>query len=189
MVEPDGFLSLPADLPVPADDGGCAHLRGLSLPAVSLQSTAGRQVELSALVGRTVIYAYPMTGVPGRAPPEGWNEIPGARGCTPQSCGFRDRYGELTALGATVYGLSTNSPSHQLEAARRLGLPFELLSDPELALTRALRLPTFEVDGAELLRRFTLIVHDDVIEDVLYPVFPPDANADDVLDRLSTKAR
>lgn len=185
----DDLHALPANLPVPQDDGACAHLAaGLRLPALPLPSTHGRRVDLSALAGRTVVYAYPRTGVPDRDPPAGWDLVPGARGCTPQSCAFRDRHTELRALGVAVFGLATNPPAWQREAAERLHLPFELLSDEGLALTRALRLPTFEVAGETLLRRFTLILRDGAIEHVRYPVFPPDSDAGAVLDWLRTHA-
>ena len=177
----DNLHELPADLPVPVDDGACAHLEGMRLRSIPLMSTAGRLVDLSSLAGRTVAYCYPRTGRPDRDPPRGWNEIPGARGCTPQSCAFRDHHAELQALGARVFGLSTQTTEYQQEAAARLHLPFELLSDPELAFARALRLPTFEVEGMILIKRLTLIIRDGRIEKVFYPVFPPDKNAEDVI--------
>jgi peroxiredoxin len=173
----DDLHRLPAGLPVPVDDGACARLPGRALPAVALRSTAGRLVTLSALAGRTVVYAYPRTGRPDQEPPAGWNQIPGARGCTPQSCAFRDRHGELRALGVSVFGLSTQGTDYQQEAVARLHLPFELLSDAELALTRTLALPTFEVQGMVLIRRLTLVLRDGLVEHVFYPVFPPDDNA------------
>ncbi|MFI5011490.1 MAG: peroxiredoxin [Hyphomicrobiales bacterium] len=152
------------------------------MPAVSLRSTSGRMVDLAELKARrTVIYCYPMTGVPGRPLPEGWDMIPGARGCTPQACGFRDHHKELSALAAEVFGLSTQTSDYQREASGRLHLPFELLSDAGFALCEALRLPTFEVDGMRLVKRLTMIVRDRRIEHVFYPVFPPDENADQVI--------
>jgi peroxiredoxin len=181
----DDLYQLPTGLPVPVDDGACAHLAGSALPAVALRSTAGRLVTLAALRGRTVVYGYPRTGRPDQEPPAGWNEIPGARGCTPQACAFRDHHAELRALGAQVFGLSTQTTEYQQEAAARLHLPFELLSDAELALTRALRLPTFEVQGMVLIRRLTLVLRDGLVEHVFYPVFPPDRNAADVIAWLS----
>lgn len=176
---------LPDDLPVPEDDGACNHLHGMELPEVSLRSTDGRDIHLAGLPGRTVIYCYPRTGRPDRELPTGWNEIPGARGCTPQSYSFRDHYRELQSLGAKVFGLSTQNTAYQREAVERLHLPFELLSDAELAFAAALRLPTFEVDGQTLIKRLTLIVLDGRIETVFYPVFPPDRDAERVLDWLS----
>lgn len=174
-------FELPPDLPRPVDDGACRHLVGMPLPPLRLTSTAGRMIDLRALpAGRTVIYCYPMTGVPGLALPEGWDLIPGARGCTPQSCGFRDHAAELAQLGAAVFGLSTQSTDYQREMAERLHLPFEVLSDADFAFTNALRLPTFEVEGRRLIRRLTLIVRDGAIEHVFYPVFPPDESAAEV---------
>lgn len=181
MPRSDDLHSLPANLPVPVDDGACAHLVGLRVPPVSLPSTRGGRVDLSALAGRTVVYAYPRTGVHDRDPPDGWDLIPGARGCTPQTCAFRDHHAELRALGSEVFGLSTNPTDYQREAAERLHLPFALLSDADLALTRALRLPTFEAAGMTLVKRLTMVLRDGVIEHVFYPVFPPDRNAGDVI--------
>ena len=161
------FTALPSDLPRPVDDGACDHLAGLAMPPVRLPSTAGRLVDLGALgPGRTVIYCYPRTGRPGAPLPNGWDAIPGARGCTPQSCAFRDHHRELADLGAEVYGLSTQTTDYQREMAERLHLPFEVLSDARFALTDALRLPTFEVDGMRLIKRLTLIVRDQRIEHV-----------------------
>ena len=173
---------LPAELPVPTDDGAAAHLAGQKLPALALPATDGSRVDLAKLVGRTVVYIYPRTGVPGRAMPEGWDAIPGARGCTPQSCSFRDHFAELKALGvAQLYGLSTQDSDYQREAAQRLKLPFAILSDANFALTRALKLPTFAVAGMTLLKRMALIIDDGVISKVFYPVFPPDKNAEEVI--------
>jgi peroxiredoxin len=179
------FTELPSDLPRPVDDGACDHLRGLAMPPVRLPSTTGRLVDLGALgPGRTVIYCYPRTGRPDELLPGGWDAIPGARGCTPQSCGFRDHHRELAALGAEVYGLSTQTTEYQREMAERLQLPFEVLSDARFALADALRLPTFEVDGMRLIKRLTLIVRDGRIEHVFYPVFPPNESAAQVIDWL-----
>jgi peroxiredoxin len=181
-VRSDNLHELPKGLPVPQDDGACAHLPGMRLPALALPSTRGRAVELSALRGTTVIYVYPRTGRPDQESPPGWNDIPGARGCTPQSCAFRDHHDELKRAGAAqVFGLSTQDTAYQREAVERLHLPFELLSDAKLSFARALRLPTFEVDGMKLIKRLTLIAREDVIVKVFYPVFPPDRNASDVL--------
>ncbi|HKA41848.1 MAG TPA: peroxiredoxin [Burkholderiales bacterium] len=185
----DNLYELPPNLPVPENDGACDHLPGLKLPGIALLSTTGRKVELRALKGRTVVYVYPRTGRPDQETPPGWNEIPGARGCTPQSCAFRDHYEELRRSGAKeVYGLSTQDTDYQREAVARLHLPFEILSDQKLELARALRLPTFETAGMTLIKRLTLIVRDGVIEHVFYPVFPPDRNAGDVLAWLSAKS-
>ena len=171
----------PTDRPVPTDDGACDHLPGLRLPALALPGTDGQTHDLSGLPGLTVLYVYPRTGQPGQPLPTDWDVIPGARGCTPQSCAFRDHHAELRAAGARVYGLSTQDPAYQREAAGRLHLPFALLSDETLAFGRALRLPTFGVDGMTLLRRVTLIVREGRVEHVFYPVFPPERNAADVL--------
>ena len=146
-------------MPIPADDGGARHLPGLRLPALALPATGGAAVDLSALPGRTVVYAYPRTADPEHGSPEGWDGIPGARGCTPQSCAFRDHYKELRGLGvAQVFGLSTQGTAYQQEAAARLHLPFPLLSDAALALTHALGLPVFQAGGMTLLRRLTLVL-------------------------------
>lgn len=176
------YETLPGDLPAPEDDGACDHLPGRDLPPLGLPSTDGSTVRLDRLPGRrTVIYAYPRTGVPGEPLPDGWDAIPGARGCTPQACAFRDHHAELAALGAAVFGLSTQDGAYQKEMAERLHLPFPVLSDADLALTRALALPTFEVDGMTLIRRLTLVATSGRIEHVLYPVFPPDGAADAVI--------
>jgi peroxiredoxin len=163
------------------DDGGCAHLTGITVPSFPLRATSGRTVDLATVPGRTVLYIYPRTSRPGEAPPTGWDEIPGARGCTPQSCAFRDHHAALLAAGTEVYGLSTQTTAYQQEAVERLHLPFELLSDAELAFASALRLPTFAVDGMTLIRRLTLVIQDGRIEHVFYPVPEPDRNAEDVL--------
>jgi peroxiredoxin len=176
---------LPADLPRPIDDGGAAHLEGSMLPDVALAATDGSEVRLARLTGRSVVYAYPRTGQPGKALPEGWDAIPGARGCTPQSCAFRDHFAELRGLGvARLFGLSTQDSAYQREAAERLHLPFPLLSDDGLAFTKAAGLPTFETSGMVLLKRLTMIVGDGRVTKVFYPVFPPDRSADEVLDWL-----
>lgn len=168
-------------LPAPDDDGAARHLPGLRLPSIALPTTDGSIVDLSAIPGRVVLYAYPRTGRPGEPNPDGWEAIPGARGCTPQSCAFRDRFAELQSLGvAHLFGLSTQDTAYQREAAERLHLPFPLLSDEHLALTHAVRLPTFSTHGMTLHKRLTLILRDGVIEHVFYPVFPPDRNAEDV---------
>jgi len=181
---------LPEDLPSPVDDGAADHLLGRRVPALTLPATSGEPLDLSALTGRTVVYAYPRTGRPGEAPlVEDWDEIPGARGCTPESCAFRDHHAELREAGADVVGLSTQDPDYQREAATRLHLPYPLLSDADLALTRALDLPTFEAAGQVLLRRLTLLVRDGVVEHVWYPVFPPDSHPQEVLSWLLSNPR
>lgn len=180
------LTQLPDNLPRPIDDGRANHLHGSTLPELTLPSTAGALVDLSALMGRWVIYIYPMTGRPGVDLPDTWDVIPGARGCTPQSCGFRDHYAELQALNTGVFGLSTQTTDYQAEARTRLNLPFSLLSDSGLQLKTALNLPTFSVDGMELYKRLTLIAVDTRIVKVFYPVFPPDRNAREVLDWLAS---
>lgn len=180
---------LPADLPVPIDDGAAAHLQGMPLPPLSLPCTDGTQVAPGALPGRQVLYIYPMTGRPGVPLPEGWDAIPGARGCTPQSCAFRDHHAELATHGATVFGLSSQPRDEQREARDRLHLPFQLLSDPALQFAAALRLPTFTAAGSERYRRLTLVIDDGRIVKAFYPVFPPDRNAGEVLDWLRAHPR
>lgn len=181
---------LPEDLPEPEDDGAADHLTGLAMPALALLSTEGGTVDLRALPGTAVIYIYPRTGRPGQDMPAGWDAIPGARGCTPQSCGFRDHFAELTAAGAdAVYGVSTQPTDYQREARERLNLPFPLLSDEGLQLARALDLPSFEADGMTLLKRMALIVREGRIVKVFYPVYPPDRNAGDVLAWLAGEGR
>eukprot|EP00752_Nemacystus_decipiens_P000273 g273.t1 len=176
-------------LPAPEDDGAADHLPGRAVPSLTLAASDGGAVDLAALAGRTVVYAYPMTGRPDAPLPDGWDMIPGARGCTPQSCAFRDHFAELRALGvAHLFGLSTQDSAYQAEAAARLHLPFPLLSDADFAFASALRLPWFETAGMRLLKRLTLILRDGRIETVLYPVFPPDRNAQTVLDRLRNAA-
>lgn len=180
------YSTLPANLPVPIDDGVCQHLQNAMLPDIALASTQGSPVNLRQLTGWSVIYIYPMTGLPGTALPDGWDNIPGARGCTPQSCAFRDHHSELQQLGARVFGLSTQTTAYQTEAATRLHLPFDLLSDAQFAFTDALQLPTFEVNHQRLIKRITLLVLDGKITHLMYPVFPPDQNATQVIDWLKT---
>ena len=172
-------------IPAPEDDGAAAHLMGSQIPSITLPATDGTNVNLAALTGRTIIYAYPRTGRPDQPLPEGWDMIPGARGCTPQACTFRDLYKELQDAGANhVFGLSVQSTEYQKEAAERLHLPFALLSDCESKLRSELKLPVMLVEVAILLKRLTMICVDGHIEKVFYPVFPPDRSATDVLDWL-----
>ena len=179
---------LPPDIPVPQDDGAARHLAGQRLPDLALPGTDGATVNLSKLKGRTVVYIYPRTGVPGVDTLPGWDQIPGARGCTPQSCSFRDHFGELKRLSvAQLYGLSTQDTAYQQEAASRLHLPFAILSDEKLMLTKALKLPTFMVAGMTLLKRMALVIDDGVIVKAFYPVFPPDKNAEEVIAWLQSK--
>jgi len=183
------FFELPKDLPRPVDDGAASHLERMTLPKIPLAATNGTTVDLAGIQGRVVIYIYPMTGRPGLALPDGWDGIPGARGCTPQSCAFRDHYSELTSLETSVFGLSAQTTDYQKEARDRLHLPFELLSDSQLRLKQVLSLPTFKVAGMELYKRLTLIAENGRIQKVFYPVFPPDRNADDVLAWLRQNAQ
>jgi len=187
-MNPD-LSQLPQELPTPVDDGAASHLESSLLPDLVLQSTDGSDVSLAHLSGRWVIYVYPMTGRPDVPLPDGWDGIPGARGCTPQSCSFRDHYAELQALNTRVFGLSAQTTEYQREVRDRLHLPFQLLSDSALQLKRTMRLPTFRVAALELFKRLTLIVHEGRIEKVLYPVFPPDQNADEVLAWLRRNAQ
>jgi peroxiredoxin len=175
-----------ATIPPPLDDGATRHLPGTKMPSLPLRATDGTTVDLSTLRGRTVVYVYPRTGRPGVKSPDNWDMIPGARGCTPQSCSFRDHFSELKALGVDyLFGLSTQDAEYQREAVERLHLPFSMLSDEQMKLTRALNLPTFEAGGMTLLKRFTLVIHNATIRHVFYPVFPPDRNASDVVAWLS----
>lgn len=190
--DPSGHdpLALPTGLPIPEDDGAAAHLEGARMPQLTLPATDGSSFPVSrppAGFDRLVLYAYPRTGRPGEDPltPD-WDQIPGARGCTPESCGFRDHAADLAGGGAAVAGVSTQPTDYQLEAVEQLRLPFPLLSDADLRLTEALRLPTFHTGGHLLLKRFTLVVRDGVVEKVFYPVFPPDSHAQEVLGWMQT---
>jgi peroxiredoxin len=179
---------LPPDIPAPKDDGRARHLAGHKLPSVELPATNGGRVNLAKLPGCTVLYVYPRTGIPGVDAPPGWDDIPGARGCTPQSCGFRDHFAELKALGIShVFGLSTQDSNYQREAAERLHLPFPILSDAELDFATALHLPMFMTSGMTLLARMALVIADGTVEKVFYPVFPPDKNAEEVIAWLRSK--
>jgi peroxiredoxin len=173
---------LPTDLPIPEDDGSTAHLRGMKLPDISLVATSGKTINLGNIKGNLVIYCYPMTGQPNIALPDGWDQIPGARGCTPQSCSFRDHYQELKALGAEVIGLSVQTTDYQKEMAERLHLPFPVVSDADYQFQKALNMPTFLAAGMTLLKRVTLIAHNGVIEAVHYPIFPSDSDPAWVID-------
>jgi peroxiredoxin len=177
------YLRLPADLPVPEDDGAASQLPGMNAPHLELPGTAGETIRIDALgSGRTVIYIYPLTGRPGTDLPEGWDSIPGARGCTPESCGFRDHHQDLLAAGAVrVFGLSSQDTDYQREVVERLHLPFQMVSDPTLSLADVLNLPTFEAGGLTLYKRLTLIIRDGVIEHAFYPIFPPSGHAQQVL--------
>ncbi|MFM9368415.1 redoxin family protein [Streptomyces sp. Da 82-17] len=180
------YVNLPTGLPAPEDDGATAHLPGAEIPRLRLRASDGELIDLGALgEGRTVIYVYPLTGRPGVDLPEGWDTIPGARGCTPEACAFRDHHQELLAAGAgRVFGLSTQERAYQAEVVERLGLPFRMLSDPPRRLGEELGLPAFEAGGLTLYKRLTLIVRDGVVEHAFYPVFPPDEHAQQVMDWL-----
>jgi peroxiredoxin len=175
---------LPEDLPIPEDDGAANHLVGMRLPKVLLGTTVGKQMNLGEISGRLVVYCYPMTGQPNVALPDGWDQIPGARGCTPQSCSFRDHYQELRLLGTEVVGLSVQSTEYQQEMADRLHLPFPVVSDIDYQFQQELQLPTFVVAGMTLLKRITLIANNSVIEAVHYPIFPSDSDPAWVIDYL-----
>jgi peroxiredoxin len=183
----DDLHRIPEDLPVPEDDGAADHLPGAVIPPIALPSTAGGMARLDG-EGRTVVFCYPRTGRPDEELPPGWNAIPGARGCTPEACGFRDAHAQFIALGMRVLALSTQPSDYQREMAGRLQLPFPVLSDERLELTRALDLPTFETSGWTLLKRLTLVIDGGTIEQVFYPVFPPDTHAAEVLERLGPLA-
>ncbi|HEY2122238.1 MAG TPA: peroxiredoxin [Chthoniobacterales bacterium] len=183
-------FDLPADLPVPVDDGACRHLEGMRLPELPLSTNRGDSVNLAQLAGRTIVFCYPRTGEPGQPVPEGWDAIPGARGCTPQCLSFRDRHRELIAAGASnIFGLSTQDTDYQREAAERLSLPYALLSDQDLKFADALELPTFQFDSMTLIKRLSLIIDAGRITKVLYPVFPPDESAEQTLDWLKANRR
>lgn len=186
---PDLRLADWTKLPVPTDDGAAAHLEGLQLPALPLASTDGRMVDLSVAKGITVVYAYPRTGEEGKPVPDGWDMVPGARGCTPQSCAFRDSFKELKSQGVQhLFGLSTQTTAYQQEAAERLHLPFPILSDNRFELAHALNLPSFEFNGERLLKRLTMIIKKGRIEKVFYPVFPPDQNPSQVIAWLESRS-
>jgi peroxiredoxin len=184
------FSRLPDDLPVPRDDGAADHLSGLSAPRVTLPSTSGQRVALDELgPGRSIIYVYPLTGRPGMDLPDGWDQIPGARGCTTEACDFRDHYTDLIHAGASrVFGLSSQDTAYQRELAERLGLSFQMLSDTDLRLAAALGLPTFQAGALTLFKRLTLVIRDDAIEHVFYPIFPPNQHAQQVLAWLRSGA-
>jgi peroxiredoxin len=185
MMDERSLSTLPADLPAPVDDGAAAHLDGTRLPNVPLAATDGTVVDLATIPGTVVVFAYPRTGRPGEPSlVADWDQIPGARGCTPHTCGFRDVHAEFTALGARVFGLSAQDSAYQREMVERLHAPFPVLSDANLALTHALRLPAMDVAGQTLLKRIAWIARDGTITRVFYPVFPPDRNAADVLAAL-----
>lgn len=185
----NGYTSLPDNLPEPEDDGAAGYLQGERIPELTLATSNNATVDLSALgAGRTIIYIYPLTGRPGQDLPDGWDAIPGARGCSTEACDFRDHHAELHRAGATrVYGMSSQSVEYQAEVVERLHLPFTMISDPTFSVADALGLPSFPAPGHNrLYARLTLVIRDSVIEHVFHPIFPPNAHAQQVLDWLTT---
>lgn len=180
------LLNLPNNLPMPIDDGACQHLNGLSLPSLALETSDGDVIDLAELTGLTVIYIFPMMADPNKALPLGWNDIPGARGCTPQSCSFRDFIQPLRQLNATVFGLSNQSTTALADVKQRLGLPYLLISDQQHQLTKALKLPIFTIGEQQFIKRITLICQNNKITKVFYPVFPPDKSAQQVIAYLES---
>ncbi len=177
------LYELPKNLPVPTDDGACDHLSGAAMPSITLSSTSGRLVDLEkATRPPCVLFFYPRTGDPQSPTSADWDRIPGARGCTPQNCGFRDHHSEFRRLGISVYGISSQTTEYQREFVERNKIPYELLSDSGFALTKALKLPTFDYNGLRLIRRLALFLENSTIQKVFYPVFPPDKNAEQVLE-------
>ena len=189
MPASDDIHTIPGDLPVPEDDGAADHLVNAVLPPLALTATIGETVRVDQLEGSTILFAYPRTGRPDEELPPGWNAIPGARGCTPEACGFRDAHQQFAELGVRVLALSTQPSGYQREMANRLDLPFPVLSDEQLDFTGELGLPTFETSGWTLLKRLTLVIEDGRVRHVFYPVFPPDAHAGEVLDWLRGRAK
>jgi peroxiredoxin len=181
------LYQLPDDLPTPKDDGACNHLTGIKFPQIELICTNERSINPGKQAGYSVIYIYPMTGQPNVSLAEGWDSIPGARGCTPQSCSFRDSHNDLKKH-TTIYGLSSQNTAYQQEAKSRLQLPFELISDSDFLLKKALSLPTFIFDGIERYKRLTLIIQNNVIKKIFYPVFPPDKNAENILNWFESQS-
>jgi peroxiredoxin len=180
--------TFPSHLPVPQDDGACSHLTGSKIPSIPLSDSSGNTVDVASLSGLTILFCYPRTGAPGETITDDWNSIPGARGCTPQACSFRDELAELQKLGVkNVFGLSTQDSPYQAEAKHRLHLPYELLSDENLTFAKALKLPTFEWQDKALIKRLALAIEDAEIIHVWYPVFPPDSNAKEVVEWLALK--
>jgi peroxiredoxin len=190
MTQQTPLDQLPPNLPVPQDDGGCRHLTGMRLPDLALPSTRSRPVNLARITApRLVLYAYPMTGRPGVTLPQGWDDIPGARGCTLETCGFRDHHADLARLQTEVLGVSTQTTEYQQEMVDRLKVPFEVLSDADFRLVEALRLPTFTAGGMRLIKRLTIVASAGRIEHVFYPVFPPDKHAEEVIAWLKAHPR
>ncbi len=181
----NSYLDLPDNLPIPQDDGASDHLDGIKLNPVLLKATNGELIDLSSLKGTTVVFIYPMTGVPGVALPDGWDDIPGARGCTPQACSYRDNYPKLKKHLDHLFGLSVQSSEYQRELRDRVELPYEILSDSDFKFANSIKLPTFQAHSMKLLKRLTLIIKDGVITKHHYPVFPSNKDVDWVLDQLT----
>jgi peroxiredoxin len=179
--------TLPPGLPAPVDDGAADHLLGTMLPQLTLDSSQGPVSMRELSRERLVLYVYPRAGRPGRPSSPGWDDIPGARGCTPQSCAFRDHAAHLAELGASVAGLSAQTLDDQVEFAKRNHIPYPVIADPDLRLGLALRLPTFDVEGVTLYKRITLVVEGCAVAKVFYPVFPPDRNAAEVVAWLESR--
>jgi peroxiredoxin len=181
------YYPLPEGLPAPVDDAAADHLIGQAMPQLAFSSTEGDAVDLATLRGRTIVYLYPKTGRPGVEMPDGWDAIPGARGCTPESCGFRDHYQDIINARASVFGFSSQDTAYQSEMAKRLGLPFPVLSDPDFLLDASLNLPTFEAASERLYTRLTMAILNGLIEHVWYPVFPTDTHAEVVVRWLASR--
>lgn len=179
------LMVLPSELQAPVDDGACRHLEGMALPDIRLSNHSGQLVNLSLLSGRSIVFVYPMTGHPDKPLPSGWDEIPGARGCTTEVCGFRDNIKQFINLGFRVFGLSNQTSAEQQEAAARLQLSYPLLSDEKLMFAKSLDLPLFECEGVNRIKRLTLVCCNGLIERCVYTVFPPDSHSDDLLRILS----
>ena len=177
-----GLSKLPEGLPIPVDDGACDHLLGSRIPNVTLKGVSDADIDIGSIGGTVVIFFYPMIGNPDSLPMNDWNEIPGARGCTPQSCSFRDNYTKFEGLGIQVIGISSQPLADQKEGSARLKLPFELLNDSQLELAKAMKLPTFEYDSSTYIKRLTIISQGGVVKKIFYPVFPPDKNVSDVVE-------
>jgi peroxiredoxin len=189
MQRHDNLFHLPHDLPIPEDDGACAHLPGMAFPSIALISTDSLKIDVSKLHDPVVLYCYPRTGLPDKDPPTGWNQIPGARGCTPQCLGYRESYDIFKKLGIQVFGFSVQSTEYQMEAANRLNLPFPLLSDSEFQVTNQLNLPTFEIASMRVIKRLTMLILNGKIIKVFYPIFPPDKDAETVLKWVNEHAQ
>ncbi|VAW52529.1 Alkyl hydroperoxide reductase subunit C-like protein [hydrothermal vent metagenome] len=175
------LYQLPEGLPVPVDDGACNHLEGAPFPSMLITVTPHATYDFSKEKGINIIFFYPMIGHPDSLPMTGWNEIPGARGCTPQALSYKNYFRQITKLGVRLFGASSQALKEQNDAIDRLKLPFELINDSSFLLSNALKLPTFQFNEIKMIKRLTLVVVDGVIKKVFYPVFPPNKNVDDVI--------